>query len=461
MLIRRLLLTCVAATLTCLASPAAADQWNDKTILTFSEPVMIPGRTLPAGTYVFKIADLRSDRHVIRVLSKDEQQLIATVHAVPAKRAKVSGDIVVTFSPTTRGAAPAVKGWFYPGSRYGHEFIYSKDQARDIASRTRTLVLSADAAEDDQQQGTLRVYSADGIGSNWRLEDDVAREWEAWSRDHDGQAGARSSAVSIDADFAGWRVGLDALESQPMKYLGQRVSVDGEVDEVLGPRVFKIDEPNWADLEGELLVTMPSNLIALVREGDMVTVSGTVQPFVKADIQRNENSVGFDEETEVLLSRKPVIVATRIVGGKGGRALIIETRPESAGAQATQESHSEGASGSLSDSAKGTDSTGITDAADVAHADSVAIGRHVSLSHIPVTGVVARGFVVSTPDGQFFVQPATGLDGVAAGQNVSIAGVVLEMPARMRRGLKSADAHGEISMNSDIYVYATKVTTPS
>ena len=57
-------------------SPAAkADQWNRKTKMTFSAPVEIPGvhlkgwAVLPAGTYVFKILDSQSDRHVVQIFS--------------------------------------------------------------------------------------------------------------------------------------------------------------------------------------------------------------------------------------------------------------------------------------------------------------------------------------------------------------------------------------------------------
>ena len=32
--------------------PAGADQWDKKTIVTFSSPVELPGVVLPAGTYV-------------------------------------------------------------------------------------------------------------------------------------------------------------------------------------------------------------------------------------------------------------------------------------------------------------------------------------------------------------------------------------------------------------------------
>lgn len=48
----------------------------------------------------------------------------------------------------------------------------------------------------------------------------------------------------------------------------------GEVDDGLGPRLFKIDEPNWADLVGAILVSVPTTLAAMAREADRVTMTG-------------------------------------------------------------------------------------------------------------------------------------------------------------------------------------------
>ena len=68
---------CCAAILTVMAAPAAhADEWNKKTILTFSGPVAIPGATLPAGSYVFKLADLQGNRHVVQVFDKQQVALM-------------------------------------------------------------------------------------------------------------------------------------------------------------------------------------------------------------------------------------------------------------------------------------------------------------------------------------------------------------------------------------------------
>ncbi len=86
----------VATTLFCMAlmgavlTPAArADDWNRKTVITFSGPVEIPGvhltgwGVLPAGTYVFKILDSQSDRHIVQIFNKDETTVYATILAIP------------------------------------------------------------------------------------------------------------------------------------------------------------------------------------------------------------------------------------------------------------------------------------------------------------------------------------------------------------------------------------------
>jgi hypothetical protein len=62
--------------------PAArADEWNQRTVMTFSSPVEIPGQILPAGTYVFKVADSQANRHIVQVFNKNENHvLVATSH---------------------------------------------------------------------------------------------------------------------------------------------------------------------------------------------------------------------------------------------------------------------------------------------------------------------------------------------------------------------------------------------
>jgi hypothetical protein len=64
-----------AALLGSMLPQAKADDWDQKTIFTFSGPVEIPGQVLSAGTYVFKLADSASDRNIVQVFNKDQNHL--------------------------------------------------------------------------------------------------------------------------------------------------------------------------------------------------------------------------------------------------------------------------------------------------------------------------------------------------------------------------------------------------
>jgi hypothetical protein len=133
------------AALGVLATGVAAQQTNvsERTFLTFSNAVEMPGVTLPAGTYVFKLADTPT-RNVVQVWDREEENMIGHWLFVQAERPEVSGETVVTFKETREGATPAVQYWYFPGERIGKEFIYPKDQAMRIAARTGGAVRSED-----------------------------------------------------------------------------------------------------------------------------------------------------------------------------------------------------------------------------------------------------------------------------------------------------------------------------
>jgi hypothetical protein len=111
---------------------AHADMWNKKTILTFSGPVKVANTTLPAGTYVFKLADSAGNRHIVQIFNQNENHVYATVLAMPAFRLMPADHTVIKFAETSAsgdtasGTIPAdglpIKQWFYPGDNYGQEF---------------------------------------------------------------------------------------------------------------------------------------------------------------------------------------------------------------------------------------------------------------------------------------------------------------------------------------------------
>ena len=123
-------LTLLGATL---APGARADEWNKKTVMTFSQPVEIPGQILPAGTYTFALADSPADRHIVQIFNADGSKIIATVLAINNYRLKPSGDSVVKFAERSGDNPEALKAWFYPGDNFGQEFVYPKQRAIELA----------------------------------------------------------------------------------------------------------------------------------------------------------------------------------------------------------------------------------------------------------------------------------------------------------------------------------------
>jgi hypothetical protein len=140
---------------------------RDRTFLTFSGAVEMPGVTLPAGTYVFKLADTPS-RNVVQVWDREEKKMIGHWLFVQAERPEVSNDTVVMFKETAAGQTPAVHFWYYPGERIGKEFVYPRDQALKIAARTNERVLSTDG--DITAESSVSSVDAKGNVTEWKPE---------------------------------------------------------------------------------------------------------------------------------------------------------------------------------------------------------------------------------------------------------------------------------------------------
>ncbi len=125
-ILRGVLLALFAATLCSTFTPSTrADQWDKKTIVTFSEAVEVSGQVLQPGTYVFKLLNSSSDRHIVQVWDADETQIIATVIAVAAERSEPADDSIFEFDERPADQPVALRTWFYPSDTIGQEFTYS------------------------------------------------------------------------------------------------------------------------------------------------------------------------------------------------------------------------------------------------------------------------------------------------------------------------------------------------
>jgi len=134
-----------------------ADGWNQETILTFSQWVQLPGIAIPPGTYVFKLLDSQYDRNLVQVLSQDKQKVYATIWTIPDYRENPESGTTIVFEERATGAPPAVKEWFYPERRFGHEFVYPKSEALGLA---KADVPENSNKSDGSHEQSLEVQSA-------------------------------------------------------------------------------------------------------------------------------------------------------------------------------------------------------------------------------------------------------------------------------------------------------------
>ena len=140
------LLTLLAGSSVWLSPAAKADEWDKLTVLTFNEPVEIPGKVLPAGTCVFKLADSQSDRNVVQVFTQDQKQILATILAIPNSRPEPASKTIVTFEERPSGSPEALHSWFYPGETTGVEFVYKKSE-RQYAARSEEPLMTPPAPD--------------------------------------------------------------------------------------------------------------------------------------------------------------------------------------------------------------------------------------------------------------------------------------------------------------------------
>lgn len=121
-------------------SPARADQWDKKSVITFSQPIEVAGRLLPAGTYIFRLFDSHSYRHIVQIWNEDSTKLITTVIAIPNYRLEPTGEQVLKFHETPAGSPEALRAWFYPGDLFGQEFVYPERRAMQLAEASKEIV---------------------------------------------------------------------------------------------------------------------------------------------------------------------------------------------------------------------------------------------------------------------------------------------------------------------------------
>jgi hypothetical protein len=141
---------------------AYAQPSDNRTYFTFSAPVTVPGMTLPAGKYLFRVADVTGSRRVINILSGDGKKSLAMLHTIPNQARQAPRDPEIRFMEVAAGVPPPVKTWWYPGRSIGYEFIYPRRQAMELAKATKQPVLTT--TTETTQIATADLSRIDGAG---------------------------------------------------------------------------------------------------------------------------------------------------------------------------------------------------------------------------------------------------------------------------------------------------------
>jgi len=148
------------------AGAAQAQTTNPDRVVyfTFSQPVTIPGATLPAGRYRFQILQSFSDRGILRIDSPDGSKHFGTLLALPATRIDSAPSPELRFLETASGAPPAIGSYWITGTGAGWEFVYPKDQATKLAINTKGSLLAGNMSGNAEQMTASGVMRRSASG---------------------------------------------------------------------------------------------------------------------------------------------------------------------------------------------------------------------------------------------------------------------------------------------------------
>ena len=141
-----LLIAFAIASVLFLEVAARADEADQSIKITFSQATEIPGQILPAGTYLFKLAD-PNELGLVQIFNPKGTRLYATLQTVAAERSKPTGDTVVVLAEQPDGRHETLVKWFYPGDTNGHELVYSKQEEQQLAQDRQQTIKAKETAQ--------------------------------------------------------------------------------------------------------------------------------------------------------------------------------------------------------------------------------------------------------------------------------------------------------------------------
>ena len=92
--------------------------------VTFSQPVKLPGVTLPAGTYKFELGPAGTHRDIVRVSSQGGRpHFLGFTREVPRPR-NLPSSRIMEFGEAAPGAPAPIAVWYPLNAPSGHAFVY-------------------------------------------------------------------------------------------------------------------------------------------------------------------------------------------------------------------------------------------------------------------------------------------------------------------------------------------------
>ena len=116
--------------------------------------------------------------------------------------------------------------------------------------------------------------------------------------------------------FASYMVAAPELEEvseNPELYYGQEIALEGEVEQVRNGYAFTLKENQL--IGGDELLIINASGESIPQEDETVVITGTVRPFVKAELEKDYDltwDLDVQEEIEAEYTEKPVMVIDSI-----------------------------------------------------------------------------------------------------------------------------------------------------
>jgi hypothetical protein len=162
-----------------------ADSMQQRSAVSVSEKIRIPGQTLDPGSYVFKMEEPRETgqageqtaqpqsgrRMIVRVVKDgEESNVIATCLAIPNDRLTPAGESGLLLWPASGNLPKAVRAWFNPGDNLGYEFSYSDSEAREIGMAAGEQVPTLTHEDEAMIEAAATATGAQSASQNAQAE---------------------------------------------------------------------------------------------------------------------------------------------------------------------------------------------------------------------------------------------------------------------------------------------------